>query len=348
MDDLPDTRRGTDFDLLAGQFFCTKGPAVVPATWLKDERDGWHLVRHPLLPLVPLRARDNTQLGWLVGHAISQEAEILDGPQTVPVASRTDVDAAAFEDWLYALSGRFVAILLTDQHARLYLDPCGTLASVYAKDGQAFGSTTSILEAVGAVEQRATKPANLPLQPNQFHPAGLTSHPAVRRLMPNHYLDLNHWSAVRHWLHETLGAIAEDDLERHADLFFRDLQRTITAVAKQYPVYLCQTAGRDSRMLLACAHEALRKLTLVTYEWPTRAGRVDVQVARTLAQKVGLRQVVVPVPSESTALRDEYLYRIGFDGHWGKARKFLEASRTNLDLGNALLLDQLSGNRDSA
>ena len=89
------------------------------------------------------------------------------------------------------------------------------------------------------------------------------------------------------------------------------VKRQIAAVLSKTPGYLCQTAGQDSRMLLACSKGVTARLTLFTVPLPDDDALIDVDVAGRIARRLGLRHFVPAWRESSRRELDEYLYRIG-------------------------------------
>lgn len=104
---------------------------------------------------------------------------------------------------LYTYGGRFACVLVAESIHRLYLDAGGTLACVYAINSRAAGSTSTLVlwNVRGQFPERETPLGAL--RSNQFYPAGLTADPDIRRLLPNHYLDLQEWRAIRLYILRT-------------------------------------------------------------------------------------------------------------------------------------------------
>jgi hypothetical protein len=283
------------------------------------------------LPVTELRTRDAQPVGWLLGLAIDDRGDLFGGVQTVPFAAPAQVEGELFEQWLYGLGGRFLAVLLANDLRRVYLDPAGTLAAVYDATEPAVASTETLL--VGD-----TRPMRGPLQPNQFFPAGLTAYPHLRRLLPNHYLDLDRWRPVRHWLTASLPRATAAEVPGLVETIAGVIRRQVQAVTRRWPAYLGLTAGRDSRMILACSRDFVDQLTCITFDYQEKPSDLtDVHAACILARHLRLRHQIVPIKAPTDELQASYLRRIGHAGHFGKARDFDYACRMHLDLSRALL-----------
>ena len=316
---------------LHDQFLISHQPCPhVPAAWseLPLDTGNWTLAHHPNLPVTRVQKAGRT-LGWLLGWAIDKQLGLLRQPV---VEAEVDPERPP-ETWVYGLTGRY-AVLLLEPGPRFYLDPCGTLGAVFDEKRPLLASTAT---AMCGGELSPRPPV---LEPNQFYPAGTTAFAGIRRLLPNHYLDMESWRVVRHWPTEPFPRVPEQgttDIEGLVDRIVSRLSYTINSVSLASPTYLPLTAGRDSRMLTACARQAKRRVVFVTFKYDDDARLPDMHVARQIARRFQLNHVGIPLVEPTAADRDVYLARTGFAGHWGKSRDFDLACRRSLDLNRAWL-----------
>lgn len=321
-----------------GQFILGQSVARVPNDWRQASISGWTLATHPALPSCGLLVRDGTGVGWLVGHAIDGHGVLVSEERRLPFERAEDLAAANFEKHLDEFGGRYVCILLAPNIHRLYMDPGGTLGVVYAQGGKIAGSTNTLLEWSLDGEICTREPYLGWLDSNQFYPAGLTADPDVERVLPNHFLDLDRWRTVRHRLRQPVERIGGSAVvEETVELIARRLASQVEAVTNCSETYMGLTAGRDSRMVLAASKNALDRMTFITFAYPDLGGARDVSVAQFFARRYGLRQKVIPVPMPADSVKSEYLVRIGYAGHWGKARDFYAGCRAHLDTNQAFL-----------
>ena len=312
---------------LYDQFILRRGGGASPAGWSTRNACGWTLATHPNLPVADLHDESGDSIGWLLGWAI-HEGRLLKGKVTVPVA---------FEQWLYRHGGRFAAALLSGVQSRFYLDPAGTLAAVYSEDGPTIASTAAALHWAD-LDAYAARMAQQPtLEPNQFYPAGLTADPAIRRLLPNHFLDLDRFEPVRHWPGAPIPRRADDDPGITGDLrrIVAHMAGNIAGITAAHPAYIGLTAGRDSRMVLAAARDSINRIRFVTFMYEDEQRKADFHMARRIARTLGLDHAGVPLLDPTEAQKRDYLLRTGWAGHWGKARDFDAACRRHLDLSRA-------------
>ena len=72
------------------------------------------------------------------------------------------------------------------------------------------------------------------------------------------------------------------------------MEATIGAVVATRPVEMALTAGRDSRMLLACSRPWLDQISFYTLAYPDPSARLDCDIARRLATRERLNHTITP------------------------------------------------------
>lgn len=335
------------FDATADHFVVAdeRAPVETPAGWPERTFDGWIIASHPALPARELHDAGGQHVGWVLGHVIAPGGRLGDrGP--VQLTVQPGDPTARMEEALYELTGRYVCVLRTPDGTRLHLDAGGTLGAVHHTERAVVASTTSLLQAVldGPGYTRPA-PHSFPAdRENQFFPGGLTHVPWARRLLPNHHLDLGRWAVERHWPAAGIDPVGELELATTLHRIASGLESVISGVGGTHDAYLGLTAGRDSRVLLACARDVRDAITAFTFDYAPgrRDAVIDLRVAEELARIAGIPHVRVPVGAPTAPQQEDYLFRIGHAGHWGKSADFGSAGE-HLKLGRAFLPGFLGG-----
>jgi hypothetical protein len=258
---------------------------------------------------VDLETCDGTRLGWLIGYPIDKDGTLIDGGTTMVMDSDGEDFYDSFESFLYGFGGRFAAVVFGGGGARVYLDPAGSLSAVYSPAHEIVCSTPSLIPySKGCDDDRDLIQLMQIPERNSIYPFGLTPRQGVERIPPNFFLDLSSWVTTRHWPAD--GLEADDNVETSIARVTEITKRQIAAVARNYDVYMSITAGRDSRLLLACAREMVDKISLFTF-CLDEAAELDRRAARLLTGKLGLGHTVLEFkePSEEDLLL--WLYRTG-------------------------------------
>ena len=292
---------------------------------------GWTLHAHSHLPVVKLQSAQGADAGWLLGWPIIDRRLVRD----VIV-----LPAGETETWLAKASGRFLAVVLSDQlSGRIYPDAGASLSLVYAPAQRSAASTTTALHlGLGDAAQYRQSKANMPpLKANQFLPAGLTSDENILRLMPNHFLDVQSWEARRYWPAEMIRRVSDAEATTLAKQIAVNTQNTIDALAAEYELSSGLSAGRDSRMVLACARNVIERVEFITFNYKDPAKFADVHIACKLAKQFRLHHRVLDLIDPPADMKAEYLYRVGYTNNAGKTCDFYDACHRLVDMKRATL-----------
>jgi hypothetical protein len=261
----------------------------------------------PGLPVTALRRGVHT-CGLLLGTVIRDGTLLAGEPLALPDGG--DSPLADAERLLASLGGRHVAVLDLPGHRRLYPDAMATRAVVYSPALRAAGSTPLALYLEPDVydtcyERDLAATIGMPAA-DQWYPGALTPHRGVMRLLPNHYLDLDSWSAIRHWGSEPPPPCQPEQAVSEIGAIVRG---QLSAVAARQGLHLSLTAGKDSRLLLACAREIVERIEFFTFVFD--ADSEDTRIATLLARRLGLRARLLPVVRATPEQSDAFLRRTG-------------------------------------
>ncbi|MCW2794017.1 MAG: hypothetical protein JWO76_3115 [Nocardioides sp.] len=280
---------------LTGQFLLVRDAQRVPPSWTTRSTAGWTLGTCDL-PVRELVNDAGRAAGWLVGHPVLDGA-LGNEPVRLHTSDPQRLDWAAVDELLDRLAGRFLLVLLPSDEPTVVLDAYGSLAAVWSSAAQVVASTATLVG--GEWNTGLAEVTGFP-ESATWLPFGLTLLRGVHRLQANHALDLKTWTTNRHWLPPEI----RDDLstEDQAMAVHEGVRSTISAVAAVHPLMLSLTAGRDSRMLLACARDFLDQAAFFTLvsDGPES---VDVTLSRQLVSRFSLDHSLVPVrPTDQAAL----------------------------------------------
>ncbi|HEU5098736.1 MAG TPA: hypothetical protein VFU22_06945 [Roseiflexaceae bacterium] len=291
-------------DQLAGQFMLSRRPEDLPVGWRTRTLRGWVLATHPRLPVADIRTPDGALAGWVAGYPIASGTIC---PPAVHIPAEAAASAAALESAIYCLGGRFAVVALTDAYERVYLDACGSLSAVYSAEAGVVASTPAYFDdQTHPWDQELIRFLNMPAS-GLWYPFGMTPRRNVWRIIPNHFLDLNLWATRRHWPTALFSVAAEPAVLMSQ--IAKTIRETIDAVAKSYPLHMSLTAGRDSRLLLACAKDHLDCTRFFTFA--RKRATADTHIARALARRFGLDHVLLAIEPATPAQQSAWLARVG-------------------------------------
>ncbi len=278
--------------VLSQQFLLAPSGTAAPAAMRGVALGSWILYHGANLPVASAPFGDGRIA--ILGLAVDPDGAVITTARLEALTAR-DMPPLELLDWLNDSAGRYAIIAITGTYQRVYLDSLGSLGAVYDRDAGRVGATTNL------VLTRAPQPnTDYPLTsgattgPDRFA-FGHTPDIAVKRLLPNHFLDLRLWAPVRHW--PGPDDVTEPSPEAEADVvrgITRRLEQVIASLANHLPgnVHLPLSGGLDSRLLLSCAKPVLDKIKLFSHV-ENSMSRKDLRLARHLAKRVGapLREI---------------------------------------------------------
>ena len=295
---------------LCDQFVLSRS-LEAPEGFQTEALGSWTLAHHPTLPVITMRTGDEIgcdvdtgRLGWLLGYPVTAEGQLLEGGSTIAVTSQDD--PIGFVD---SLGGRFLAVFVNCPTPAIYPDAAGTYSSVFCDSLGIAASTPGLIPYDDTTGDRLdlVEQLGIPLT-NSMYPLALTPRHGVHQLLPNHHLELDTWTMVRHgprW--QERGSVSvEETVSRIAAI----VRRNIAAVMDAFPCYVQLTAGNDSRMVLACARGRRSQLATYTLRIPDLSGRNDAQVAARISKRVGVQHRTVPIPEPDPADLEMWMYRV--------------------------------------
>jgi hypothetical protein len=263
-----------------------------------DVNDRLRLSVHPDLPCVRVEegCRSLTLLGYILDprHPKDDDHRILE---------KLLFDSGTLEDMLSAfdpLTGRWAVIYLEGEKVVIFHDPAGMRQIYYGCDGKGrlWGGSSASLVA----RMTGSEPDNQHLQQmvrdgvinpgiDYFWPGDSSEFLGVRRLLPNHYLDVTTRKASRFWPQLPIHKLSEDEgIARCA----ATLSGAISAAAARFPLALSITAGLDSRLLLAASRGVTDKLSFYTCKRLAMSSiSPDIRVPKKMLKDLGLNHSII-------------------------------------------------------
>jgi hypothetical protein len=288
-------------------------PVTPPDGWDVHRMEGWLLTAHPTLPITDIVDAAGSPVGWIVGHPIDVEARRLVGgvretPLQVPAERASSRFAERFEDWVYALGGRYVAIALHPS-PRVMQDACGTFAVLYSPELEAAASSPFLLpNRSGRFPESDVVPVLDVHRTHREYFFGTTPLVHASQLLANHALDLLTWEPVRIW---PRGPFDEDDLATLSETVAATSEAIVAAAVSAGDARMGLTAGGDTRVILACARPVATEIDFFTVAFEDGLGVTDLRWAPVLAGRFGLRHRAVPWQEASDRDVRLWLYHTG-------------------------------------
>lgn len=180
---------------------------------------------------------------------------------------------------------------------RLYPDCGGTIPIVYCAENRRFGASANQLFDRAEYDRRLLRKRVDKLINKEGH-AGwisgtLTAHAGTERLLANHYLDLDRFTAHRFWPHENMLAAPAPTLPQAVESVAKAMKGFVEALVEQHHVTVALTAGLDSRLILAASRNVIDRVSAYTFS--SGIETYDHIVPRKMCAALGMRHEIVPM-----------------------------------------------------
>ncbi|HEV8083013.1 MAG TPA: hypothetical protein VGP55_07420 [Chitinophagaceae bacterium] len=318
-----------DPDQFKGQFILTAERRNIPENWSVYEYKSWRLFTLSL-HVIDVFDQDKKWLGWCIGHPIVDG--ILHPKNIILKCPGKFFDIFSVNDFYNRAAGKWILFLVNEEIQKTFLDPYASLSMVFSTVEKTLASTTTLLGDGYKWNEELIKALGLP-QNNSWVPAGLTTRINIRRLLPNHTLSLSDWKISRHWPGTNTDLSEDFNTIDSIKTISKSIQSNIGAVCKAYPVTFSLTAGRDSRMLLACARNYLSNATFFTFV--SAKDTPDKEISSLIAKRFNLTHTFLPTEKASPDELEQWLKLTGMSvsGSIWKIHKTIK----NLDPSRVLL-----------
>ena len=318
------------------QFLLAPGQIDFPfSSWteLTVGHHGQTLYLHPDLGFEQVRVgeREATVLGYIVDpdRLGAPEEELLRG--LLNREGTLDALLEAVERW----SGRWILLLGDGADTVLFHDAVGARQVHYYQGANGCWAVTQphLLEEVLPLERdpeaTAYRESRLAYDHHSVReytwPGDSSEFVGVRRLLPNHYLNLRLGTVTRFWPRDPIKPAAMEEVAADlADL----LRRLFRAAHARFDLAVTMTAGRDSRLMLAGSREMADEVYYHTAAyWGLNDRDPDIWVPRRLLRQLGLTHHVISCPETmSPEFRNLYEQNVaGAHPDWGIIAEGLQA-----------------------
>lgn len=280
------------------------------------------LAAHPELPVFQVIGDDKQRRLTLVGEMFDPRSPNLGNEEILQSLLAQFVTRASLLNATTTLGGRWLLIGMNADESFLFHDALG-LRQVFYTDPRSSkelwvmsqpGIASDVLglqvdpEASAFIDSYAFRS-----RPEYRWPGSASPIRELKRLVPNHVLDLKLGIVERYWPTEPLERISFEDAVDKLSIALPDLVRAIT---RRHSAALALTAGIDSRLVLAAARGVLDKIAFVTVRQAKMSDdHPDIVVPNQLLVRSQLPHDVIRAPATMSADFSRYFKRNVFLAH---------------------------------
>jgi hypothetical protein len=242
-----------------------------------------------------------TLLGFILnpGDPAATDQDIVNG---LLKKLRSNDNLDDFIESTYAFGGRWALIADNGREARLFHDAAGLRQvhyTLYSAGRPAWcasdpGVIASLLGLPVDSDADSFISSYGLANREYWWPGDTSPYSAVKRLLPNHYLNLDTFSCHRYWPTTDLPELSLSDC---VDASAHILLKTMESARNRFPLALTVTAGWDSRVALAATRQIKSDVLYFTLMYWEMSGKTDdIRIPARLLPKLGLRHVVITCP----------------------------------------------------
>ncbi|WCL53186.1 hypothetical protein [Gimibacter soli] len=290
---------------LPKQFLISAQDLPVPEGWASTAFGPLIVKSAPELPITHFTEAGGRTVGLLLGWAVFAGSVVGNGYFSLP-------HSVMLDGFLDAACGRFICLFERDGDTFIIGDAGGLLSLVYSPEHKVACSTSTALQRAFPLEAEPEITAQFDLRSRHgWIPFGLTAWKSLYRLLPDHAVRISSWQAERV---RDYPAPSENRSDAGAAI-----AKIAELVADNVNGFLAMggsaahiTAGRDSRMSLACARPYAGRLTLETIRAPGDGAMIDVLVGQRLAKIAGIKHRAIDLEDASEEEKAAWLERTGY------------------------------------
>jgi len=253
------------------QFVAGPRPVEFVPSWSSHKVGQLYVTSHPELNVIKCSSRKAELL--CLGYAFEPAQPHLSGEDVLGSLLNEGRSFEVLESRMVSLAGRWIIIISLEQEeeVRLYPDPGGLKSAyIFNKEGSEtwVASQPALLAEVFRIKKSEDLIKRYYAMPNNYAsswPVDVTPYPDVRRLLPNHYVDIVRGNVKRFWPRSELRRY---DLDHAAEIIRETLKGIIQCLISRGRTVVPLTAGYDSRVLFACFLEYRNAIEFCTMRDP--------------------------------------------------------------------------------
>lgn len=293
------------------QFIATREAVQEPNGFSRRSFDTWNICLSKDVPCIDVLSEDGRTVGLIIGWIIENDGTL--GLHDKIVLSG---DQEKSQTPFRAFWGRYLYFHMAGSDVKVSTDAGALFPLVYCADKQVLASSPALLADLTGISFDEEIVREFDLRSRQgWYPFGLTPYRNVRRLLPNHALNLSSFETQRFWPEPESTMFPPENPRAGTEQVGKLatlVQSRIQNLAKNQKIRVHLTAGYDTRMLLAACQNVTGRIAFQTYDLPVQVAKLDSHVAQHLAKKFRLDHRFLPFTETTAEEKAAWLIRTGY------------------------------------
>ncbi len=293
------------------QFFATPEAVQETTGFFRHTFENWNIYLSKDVPCIDVLSEDGQVVGLVIGWIVEGDS-ILGSQDRIILSADQEKSATPFRSFW----GRYLYFQKSGSDVTVSTDAGALFPLVFCADKQVLASSPALLAELTETSFDEDIAREFDLRSRQgWYPFGLTPYRDIRRLLPNHALNLSTFTAHRFWPEPENTLFPPENpragTEQVGKLAML-VQSRIQNLARNQDIRVHLTAGYDTRMLLAACQHVTDRIAFQTYDLPVQVAKLDSHVARHLAKKFKLNHRFLPFTETTFDEKSAWLLRTGY------------------------------------
>ncbi|WP_334128586.1 hypothetical protein [Sneathiella sp.] len=293
------------------QFLCARDLPSRPEGFHRWTFRDWNIWTSPELPVSKVTDKSGNDIGLLLGWVIYNGIFINSHSEI-----RIEAIPTRENNPFHAMCGRFVVFCHFNEKPSLLTDAGALFPVVYDKYQEVIASSSMLIPGTTLLNRDPRVIETLDISKERgWYPFGLTAHANIRRLLPNHALDLSNFASTRVWPLEHETEYRQKNTLEDSILLEKicsSLANRVKTLAETSPTIMHLTGGWDTRMMLSAARHCADQIMLRTFRTEGSGGQLDQLLAKELVKKFNLVHAFVDLLPISDTERNAWQFRTGY------------------------------------
>lgn len=257
-------------------------------SWEQWKGDAYTLYRDANARTKRIIDNVGAQIGWFLGEGVDAEGQYIGDPMCLPYNSSTQEGWDIAEKFIEGIAGRYCVIIDTLNLHRIYGDPVGDFSVVYNAKDRIVASST-LLALTQKIQWNKNFDRDRILAGSLHFSLQQTPDSSLRRFLPNHYLDIDTFTCIRHWpRNDTQLLEPHVSVTDNLDQISLRLKQIVSALARNAAVIIPISGGRDSRNIVGATGDDMKHIQS-GFAWQFhKMSRIDTQIGKAIADRIGL------------------------------------------------------------
>lgn len=284
--------------------------------WNKIDFCDYHFIIHPDQRLFTIKIGN---VGFaLIGHAYNPLGNENEFDENVLIENAINFYQVSFEKFISYFNnwtGIFTLFIIENEKIKIFGDASGMLTTFYGVSNNHFycSSHSNLIGDICSVE--FSNYVKELVNYRFYHlfgkclPGDISPYDDFKRLIPNHYVELNNNFVVKRFFPTSDNALVNDKYDNIVDNCYNILSSSMKMIYKKWEKpAISLTGGCDSKTTLSCTNGVYDKYSYYSYS-SSETEQPDAQAAKHICEKLNLKHTIYTISNVDSSYEDIEIIR---------------------------------------